>query len=144
MLDKWHVQLTEHLTVWELWYFKAVTSYRGKRFYVPTRQTSDENTNCTLKKWKKTSAQLSCVEVLHVNVGFFSAQLKCVANGTSVQNVNVLPNIYDHIFLISPCIYSVGNDRSPKASGNFGWRESYIYVKNFNTWQLCRRFFPFL
>ena len=27
-----------------------------------------ENTNCTLKKGKKTSAQLSCVEVLHVNV----------------------------------------------------------------------------
>jgi hypothetical protein len=34
MLDKW--QLTENLTVWELWYFKAVTSYRGERFQVPT------------------------------------------------------------------------------------------------------------
>jgi hypothetical protein len=34
------VQLTEHLTVWELWYFKAVTSYRGKRFHVPTRLTT--------------------------------------------------------------------------------------------------------
>ena len=30
-------QLTENLTVWQLWYFKAVTSYRGKRFQVPTR-----------------------------------------------------------------------------------------------------------
>jgi hypothetical protein len=43
---------------------------------------------------------LSCVEVLHVNVGFFSAQLKCTANGISMQNVNVLPNIYGHIFEI--------------------------------------------
>ena len=32
-------QLTEHLTVWELRYFKSVTSYRGKRFQVPTRLT---------------------------------------------------------------------------------------------------------
>jgi hypothetical protein len=38
MLDKW--QLTENLTVWELWYFKAVTSYRGERFQVPTRLTT--------------------------------------------------------------------------------------------------------
>jgi hypothetical protein len=30
-----------------------------------------ENTICTLKKGKKKSAQLSCVEVLDVNVGFF-------------------------------------------------------------------------
>ena len=57
-----------------------------------------ENTNCTLMKGKNKSAQLSCVEVLHVNVGFFSAQLKCAANGIAVQNVNVLPNIYGHIF----------------------------------------------
>ena len=63
-----------------------------------------ENTTCTLKKGKQNSAQLSCVEVLHVNVGFFSAQLKCTANGISVQNVNVLPNIYGHIFEISPYI----------------------------------------
>jgi hypothetical protein len=63
-----------------------------------------ENTNCTLKKSKKKSAQLSCVEILHVTVGFFSAQLKCTANGISVQNVNVLPNIYGHIFEISPYI----------------------------------------
>ena len=34
------LQLTEHLTVWELRYFKAVTSYRGKRFDVPTRLTT--------------------------------------------------------------------------------------------------------
>jgi hypothetical protein len=33
-------QLTENLTVWELWYFKAVTSYRGERFQVPTRLTT--------------------------------------------------------------------------------------------------------
>ena len=33
-------QLTENLTVWELWYFKAVTSYRGERFQVPTRFTT--------------------------------------------------------------------------------------------------------
>ena len=33
-------QLTENLTVWQLWYFKAVTSYRGKRFQVPTRLTT--------------------------------------------------------------------------------------------------------
>ena len=38
MLDKWH--LTENLTVWELWYFKAVTSYRGERFQIPTRLTT--------------------------------------------------------------------------------------------------------
>ena len=63
-----------------------------------------ENTNCTLKKDNKKSAQLSCVEVLHVNVGLFSAQLKCTANGISVQNVNVLPNIYGHIFEISAYI----------------------------------------
>jgi hypothetical protein len=63
-----------------------------------------ENTNCTLKKGKTKSAQLSCVEVLHVNVGSFSAQLKCATNGISVQNVNVLPNIYGHIFEIFPYI----------------------------------------
>jgi hypothetical protein len=33
-------QLTENLTVWELWYSKAVTSYRGERFQVPTRLTT--------------------------------------------------------------------------------------------------------
>jgi hypothetical protein len=33
-------QLTENLTVWELWYLKAVTSYRGERFQVPTRLTT--------------------------------------------------------------------------------------------------------
>ena len=44
------------------------------------------------------SAQLSCVDVLHVNVGLLSAQLKCAANGISVQNVNAFPNIYGHIF----------------------------------------------
>ena len=33
-------QLTENLTVWELWYFKAVTSYRGEHFQVPTRLTT--------------------------------------------------------------------------------------------------------
>jgi hypothetical protein len=64
-----------------------------------------ENTNCTIKKGKEKSTQLSCVEVLHVNVGFFYAQLKCTANGISVQNVNVLPNIYGLIFEISPYIY---------------------------------------
>ena len=31
-------------------------------------------------------------------------QLKCTANGISVQNVNVLPNIYGHIFENSPYI----------------------------------------
>jgi hypothetical protein len=36
-----------------------------------------ENTNCTLKKGKKKSAQLSCVEVLHVNVGFFFRRNIC-------------------------------------------------------------------
>ena len=63
-----------------------------------------ENTNCTIKKGKNKPAQLSYVEVFHVNVGFFSAQLKCTANGILVQNVNVLPNIYGHIFEISPYI----------------------------------------
>jgi hypothetical protein len=33
-------QLTENLTVWQIRYFKAVTSYRGKRFQVPTRLTT--------------------------------------------------------------------------------------------------------
>ena len=33
-------QLTENLTVWKLWYFKALTSYRGERFQVPTRLTT--------------------------------------------------------------------------------------------------------
>ena len=33
-------QLTEHITVWQLWYFKAVTSYRRTRFQVPTRLTT--------------------------------------------------------------------------------------------------------
>jgi hypothetical protein len=33
--------------------------------------------------------------------GYFSVHLKCTANGISVQNVNVLPNIYGHIFEIS-------------------------------------------
>ena len=40
-------QLTENLTVWELWYFKAVTSYRGERFQVPTRQTSEYKVDLT-------------------------------------------------------------------------------------------------
>ena len=35
----------------------------------------------------------------------FSAQLKCTANGISVQNVNVLPNIYGLIFEISANIW---------------------------------------
>jgi hypothetical protein len=48
---------------------------------------------------KYLSPQVSCVVVLHVNVGLFAAQLKCTANGISVQNVNVLPNIYGHIFV---------------------------------------------
>ena len=38
MLDKW--QLTENLTVWELWFFKAVTSYCGERVQVTTRLTT--------------------------------------------------------------------------------------------------------
>jgi hypothetical protein len=63
-----------------------------------------ENTKCTLKKGKKKSAQLSCVEVLHVNVGFFSAQLKCTANGISVQNVNLLPKI---LYVIQLSDYNV-------------------------------------
>ena len=62
--------------------------------------------NCTLKKDNKKSAQLSCVEVLHVNVELFSAQLKYTANGISVQNLNVLPNIYGHIFKF-PLTYSM-------------------------------------
>jgi hypothetical protein len=33
-------RLTENLTVWELWYFKAVTSYSGEGFQVPTRLTT--------------------------------------------------------------------------------------------------------
>jgi hypothetical protein len=60
-----------------------------------------KNTNCTLKKGKKKSCT---IEVLHANVGFFYVQLKCTANGISVQNVNVLPNIYGHIFEIFPYI----------------------------------------
>ena len=40
-------QLTEDLTVWELWYFKAVTSYRGERFQVPTRQTGEYKVDLT-------------------------------------------------------------------------------------------------
>jgi hypothetical protein len=46
-------QLTENLTVWELWYFKAVTSYRGKCFQVPThlatvtRQTDEYKVDLT-------------------------------------------------------------------------------------------------
>jgi hypothetical protein len=40
-------QLTENLTVWQLWYFKAVTSYRGKRFQVPTRQTGEYKVDLT-------------------------------------------------------------------------------------------------
>jgi hypothetical protein len=43
------LQLTEHLTVWELWYFKAVTSYRGKRFHVPTRLTTVTRQTCEYK-----------------------------------------------------------------------------------------------
>ena len=41
------IQLTENLTVWELWYFKAVTSYRGKRFQAPTRQTGEYKVDFT-------------------------------------------------------------------------------------------------
>ena len=40
-------QFTENLTVWQLWYFKAVTSYRGKRFQVPTRQTGEYKVDLT-------------------------------------------------------------------------------------------------
>jgi hypothetical protein len=40
-------QLTENLTVWQLWYFKAVTSYRGTRFQVPTRQTGEYKVDLT-------------------------------------------------------------------------------------------------
>ena len=40
-------QLTENINVWELWYFKAVTSYRGERFQVPTRQTGEYKVDFT-------------------------------------------------------------------------------------------------
>ena len=40
-------QLTENLTVWELWYFKAVASYRGERFQIPTRHTGEYKVDLT-------------------------------------------------------------------------------------------------
>ena len=90
------------------WLAKEVNKELKKKFaasvFIKTIKYYENNTNCTLKKGKRKSAQLSCVEVLHIHVGFFSAQLKCTANGISVQNVNVLPNIYGHIFEISPYI----------------------------------------
>ena len=42
-------QLTENLTVWQLGYFKAVTSYRGKHFHVPTRLTT---VTCQISEYK--------------------------------------------------------------------------------------------
>jgi hypothetical protein len=36
MLDRWH----RKFNCWQLWYFKAVTSYRVKRFQVPTGLTT--------------------------------------------------------------------------------------------------------
>ena len=40
-------QLTENLTVWQLWYFKAVTNYRGKHFQLSTRQTGEYKVDLT-------------------------------------------------------------------------------------------------
>jgi hypothetical protein len=55
-----------------------------------------ENTKYTLKKGKKKSAELSCVSSSSRKCKIFPAQLKCTANGISVQDVNVLPNQWSH------------------------------------------------
>jgi hypothetical protein len=63
-----------------------------------------ENTKCTLNKGNKKSAQLSCVEVLHVNVGFFCAiemhrlkhqKIKSKADYINNHILNVLKYIFD-------------------------------------------------
>jgi hypothetical protein len=41
----------ENLTVWQLWYFKAVTSYRDKHFQVPTRQFGEYKVDLT-RRWQ--------------------------------------------------------------------------------------------
>jgi hypothetical protein len=109
-----------------------------------------DNTNCTLKKGKKKSAQLSCVEVLHVNVGFFYAQLKCTANGISVLEY-ILTNfmLYERGNFKNVTIYiwqyiHILHWYSVCGAFQLGVKKSYIYVKNFNTWQLCGFFFTFL
>ena len=65
-----------------------------------------ENTKCTLKKGNKKSAQLSCVEVLHVNVGFF-----CAIEMHRKLNINaececIAKYIWSH-FLKFPLTYSM-------------------------------------
>jgi hypothetical protein len=64
---------------------------------------------------------------------FFSAQLKCAANGISVQNVNVLPE------KIQKCDHRIGNtftfctDIPFAAHFNCAEKKSFIYVKTHMT-----------
>ena len=74
--------------------------YRGKNEVAATVLIKTikyyENTKYTLKKGiKKIRTIVMCLSSSR-KCKIFSAQLKCTANGISVQNVNVLPNQWSH------------------------------------------------
>jgi hypothetical protein len=56
-----------------------------------------ENTKSALKKGKKQIHTIVMWLSSSRECKIFSAQLKCTANGISVQNVNVLPNQWSHL-----------------------------------------------
>ena len=53
-----------------------------------------ENTKYTLKKGNQKLIVMCLSSSRKCRI--FSAQLKCTANGISVQNMNVLPNLWSH------------------------------------------------
>ena len=109
-------QLTENLTVWELWYFKAVTSYRGERFQVPallttvTRQTGEYKVDLTRHpKFPIASGELARAVVSHTDL-FFNFYTKLAKSSFLCRfrvksiNVFVLPR-----FDFSKCSSSTNN-----------------------------------
>ena len=99
------ILLTLHLLGWQGLQIKSFLAgkrgkYRGKKEVAATVLIKTikyyENTKYTLKKGiKKIRTIVMCLSSSR-KCKIFSAQLKCTANGISVQNVNVLPNQWSH------------------------------------------------
>jgi hypothetical protein len=68
-------QLTENLIVWELWYFKAVASYRGERFQIPTHQTGEYKVDLT-RHLKLNTFELKYTSVYHFKMFLIDFNLK--------------------------------------------------------------------
>ena len=79
-----------------------LTGKRGKKEVAATVLIKTikyyENTKYTLKKGKKKIRTIVMCLNSSRKCKIFPAQLKCTANGISVQNVNVLPNQWSHFW----------------------------------------------